>query len=126
LSESAAFVRDAMYARLRRRVMDYYIATAALCLVAIGILVLYVLLLGPIVGPGAEESFGIATALLFLLSALLVHLVDRSYREWPEGRRVHPAPPRLLGDVDVVRTVKILVVIGAALFLAYLIGGILA
>ncbi|MCI4363401.1 MAG: hypothetical protein L3K13_03740 [Thermoplasmata archaeon] len=126
MSETAALVPEAMYRELRRKVMDYYIATAGISLAGIALLVVYVLTLGPIVGPGAEESFGLASALLFLLSALMVHLVDRAYREWPEGRRVHPAPSRLLGDGDIVRLVKVAVIIGAALFLAYLFGGILA
>ncbi|MCI4345645.1 MAG: hypothetical protein L3K07_02670 [Thermoplasmata archaeon] len=126
MSETAALVPETMYRGLRRRVLDYYFAVAGVSLAGIALLVVYVLTLGPIVGPGIEESFGLATALLFLLSALLVHLVDRTYREWPEGRRVHPAPPRLLGDWDVVRAIKVAVVIGAALLLAYLFGGILA
>ncbi|MCI4334321.1 MAG: hypothetical protein L3K04_01610 [Thermoplasmata archaeon] len=126
MSESIAPLREAAYAELRRRVFDTYLVVAVLCLAAIGLLVGYVLTLGTILGPGVEESFGLAVALLFLFGALMVHLVDRAYREWPEGRRVHPTPGRLLGEADAARLLKVAVVIGAVLLLAYLLGGILA
>ena len=126
MSESVGALREAAYGQLRRRVMDLYFAITILCLVAIALLVYYVLTLGVIVGPGVEESAGLAIALLFLLSALLVHLVDRAYREWPEGRRVHPSPGRFLSDSDLSRAVKVAVVVAAGLLLAYLFAGILA
>ncbi|HEV2449153.1 MAG TPA: hypothetical protein VGU43_01935 [Thermoplasmata archaeon] len=126
MSESVDALREAAYAQLRRRVMDVYLAISVLCLIAIALLVYYVLTLGVIVGPGVEESFGLALALLFLLGALMTHLIDRAYREWPEGRRVHPSPGRLLGDVDLARAVKVIVVVAAGLLIAYLFAGVLA
>ncbi|MGI0129829.1 MAG: hypothetical protein ACREDE_02560 [Thermoplasmata archaeon] len=116
----------AEYRRLRRKVLDLYDAVTFLMLIGIGALVVYSILLGPLTSPGAQQSFGIALALMFLMSAMIVHLVDRTYRVWPLGRRVAPSPP---GPVTVhaqARFFAILVVVIAAAGIAYVIGSLLA
>ncbi len=81
------------FRRLRRKVLDLYDAVTFLMLLGIGVLIVYAIQLGSLVSPGAQESFGLAVALMFLMAALMVHLVDRTYRVWPLGRRFRPTPP---------------------------------
>lgn len=112
--------------QLRRRVLDLYDAVTVLMLLGILVLIVYSIRLGPLTTPGAEQSFGYALALMFLMSAVIVHLVDRTYRVWPLGRRLVPTPP---GPVTVdaeVRFLKIVIVVAAAASIAYLLGGLIA
>jgi hypothetical protein len=112
--------------RLRRQVLDLYDAVTVLMLIGIAVLVAYSIELGPLTSPGAQQSFGYALALMFLMSALIVHFVDRTYRVWPLGRRIAPDPP---GPVTVraqVRFLKIIVVVAAGAAIAYLIGSLIA
>jgi hypothetical protein len=92
-------------------------------LVGIGILTVYILQLGSLVGPGVEQSFGFAVALMFLMAALMVHTAEATYRLWPLGRRFQPTPPGPVSDRMISSFLKILVVILAAGVLAYLIAG---
>lgn len=112
--------------QLRRRILDLYDAVTVLMLLGILVLIVYSIRLGPLTTPGAEQSFGYALALMFLMSAVIVHLVDRTYRVWPLGRRIVPTPP---GPVTVdaeVRFLKIVIVVAAAASIAYLLGGLIA
>jgi hypothetical protein len=106
--------------KLRSRVLSYYFTIVVICFIAIGILVGYCISLGTLVGPGVEESLGLALALLFMLAALLVHTVDRAYREWPLGRSIHVATPRVLTDVDVAFALRVVVIAGVAAGIAYI------
>ncbi len=110
---------------LQARVLSYYFAIVVLALIGIGILVAYAIGLGPLVGPGVEESFGLSIALLFLFAALLVHVLDRSYREWPLGRRVHPSDPKVITDATVAGTLRVAVLVGAGLVIAYILAQLL-
>ncbi len=117
----------AEYLRLRQRVLDLYAATILLMLVGIGILLLYtILLVGPLDSPGAQESFGLALALAFLMAAVAGHLVDRMYRVWPLGRRIHPTPPGPVTTAGEVRFWKVLIVVCAVGAIAYLVGALIA
>jgi hypothetical protein len=115
------------YRRLRRRVLDLYDAVTYLMLFGIGVLVVYcAVLVGPLSSPGAQQSFGYALALMFLMSALIVHLVDRTYRVWPLGRRITPDVPGPVTAAAQARFVKIVIVVAAGAGIAYLIGTLLA
>ena len=107
-------------------VLRIYQATSVVMLLLIAGLSLYCYRLGPLVGPGVEESFGLAVAMMFLFSALLVHVLDRTYREWPLGRRVHPGPPTTLTDERVAFALRVVVVVAAALLIAYVLAGVLS
>lgn len=96
-------------AAARGTVLALYEAIAVLMLVAIGILVVYAIRLGPLVGQGVETSFGLAVGLMFLCAAMLVHLVDRTYRVWPAGRRILPTPPGPVTDRAIATFLKVLV-----------------
>jgi uncharacterized membrane protein len=127
LSETAPAVEIAPgeYRAAQNEVINLYLATVVLCLIAIGILVAYCISLGSLVGPGVESSLGYALALLFLISALLVHIVDRSYREWPLGRRIHPPAPTIITAGTMVYVLKIVVVAGIAALIAYILATLL-
>jgi hypothetical protein len=112
--------------RVRRRVLDLYDTVTVLMLLGIAVLVVYCIRLGSLASPGAQESFGIAVALMFLMAALIVHLIDRTYRSWPLGRRVVPTPPGPVTVEAEVRFLKIVIVVAAAASIAYLIGGLIA
>ena len=84
---------EARRAESARRVLSLYQAITVLMLLGIGGLALYAFRLGPLVGTGVEDSFGLAVAAMFLMGALLAHLADRTYRGWPLGRRFRPSPP---------------------------------
>jgi hypothetical protein len=117
----------AEFLRLRRRVLNLYDGITYLMLFGIAILVVYcVVLIGPLSSPGAQQSFGYALALMFLMSALIVHLVDRTYRVWPLGRRITPDDPGPLTAEAQARFVKIIIVVAAGAAVAYLIGTMLA
>ncbi|MGA8303451.1 MAG: hypothetical protein WA691_09485 [Thermoplasmata archaeon] len=113
------------YRRLRRQVLDLYDVVTFLMLIGIAILVVYSILLGPLTSPGAEESFGLAIALMFLMATLIVHLIDRTYRVWPLGRKVTPTPPGPVTVQSQARFLKVLIFVIALAAIAYVIGGLL-
>ena len=90
-------------------------------LFGIAVLIVYAIELGPLTSPGAQESFGLALSLMFLMGAVLFHVVDRTYRVWPLGRRVEPPAPGPVTNADVARVLRIVVVIAAGASIAYLI-----
>jgi hypothetical protein len=111
---------------LRSRVLSLYFSIVIVGFVAIAVLLLYVLQLGSLVGPGTEESLGLAISLMFLVGALLVHVMDRTYREWPLGRRVHPAAPPPVTDLSVALALQVAVIVAAVLLCAYIIAGLVS
>jgi len=112
--------------RLRIRLLDLYTAITLLMLVGIGVLILYAFQLGPLTSPGAEQSFGYAVALMFLMGAVIFHLVDKTYRAWPFGRRFTPAWPGYISVEAEVRFFKIIILVAAAAGIAYVLGGLIA
>ena len=113
------------FARARSRTLSLYFAGIVLMILGIAVLGVYVLRLGAIVGPGVEESFGLAVALMFLMSALAVHLVDRTYRSWPLGRRFRPSDPGPVAERDLVTALRVLVLAAAGGAIAYLVATLL-
>jgi hypothetical protein len=113
------------YLRLRRKVIDLYDAVTFLMLIGIGVLVVYCFELGPLTSPGAQESFGLAVGLMFLMAALMIHLVDRMYRVWPLGRRLTPTPPGPVTVHSQARFLAILIFVIALAACAYVVGGLL-
>jgi hypothetical protein len=107
----------------RATVLNLYAAILGLMLVGIGILTVYILQLGALTGPGVESSFGFAVALMFLMSALMIHTAEATYRLWPLGRRFLPTPPGPVSDRMIANFLKVLIVVAAAGVLAYLIAG---
>jgi hypothetical protein len=106
--------------RLRQRVLDLYDAVTFLMLIGIAVLLVYAaVLVGPLTSPGAQQSFGYAVALMFLMSAMIVHLVDRAYRVWPLGRRIVPDAPGPVTVAAQARFFKILIVVLAGAGIAY-------
>jgi len=112
--------------RIRNRLLDLYTTVQVLMLLGIAVLIVYAIELGPLTSPGAEQSFGYAVALMFLMGAVVVHLVDRTYRLWPFGRRVRPAWPGYFSVEAETRFFKILIVVAAAAGIAYILGGLIA
>jgi len=112
--------------RLRSRLLDLYTTITALMLIGIVVLIVYAIRLGPLTSPGAEQSFGYAVALMFLMAAVIFHLVDRTYRLWPLGRRIRPSWPGYLTVESEVRFFKIVIVVAAAAAIAYVLGGLIA
>jgi hypothetical protein len=106
--------------------LDLYTAVTLLMLVGIGVLVVYVVRLGPLTSPGAEQSLGYAIALMFLMGAVIFHLVDKTYRVWPFGRRFRPAWPGFVTVESETRFFKILIVVAAGAAIAYVLGGLIA
>ncbi|MCI4325482.1 MAG: hypothetical protein L3K00_06350 [Thermoplasmata archaeon] len=84
---------EAHRAETAARVLRLYYAIIVLMIAGIVGLFVYVVRLGALVGTGVETSFGLAVAAMFTMGAMLVHLVDRTYRSWPLGRRFRPATP---------------------------------
>lgn len=119
MSSSAVLPSD-FVTRAQHRVLNLYGAIVILMLLAIAVLTVYCLRLGPLVGPGVEDSFGLAVALLFLCGAVIVHVVDYAYRVWPEGRGVRPAFPGFITDRGLANALKILVLVAAGAAVAYL------
>lgn len=112
---------------IRQRTLELYTATMVLMLLGIGVLIVYtIVLVGPLTSPGAQESFGLALGLSFLMAAVAGHLVDRMYRVWPLGRRIHPLPPGPVTSAAQVRFFQVLVLILAAGAIAYLLGALIA
>ncbi len=123
---SSAAPTEAELRAIRRRVLNLYDSVTLLMLIGIAVLVVYAIRLGPLTSPGATRSFGFAVALMFLMAALIVHLVDRTYRVWPLGRRFEPTPP---GPVTVRSQAKFLIaviLVVAAAAIAYVLGGLIA
>jgi hypothetical protein len=122
---SAPALPSSLVTQTQHRVLNLYAAVVVLMLGAIALLVVYSVRLGPLVGPGVENSFGFAVALLFLCAALIVHVVDRTYREWPEGRGLRPTFPGFITDRGIANGLKILVLVAAGAAIAYLIATLL-
>lgn len=108
-------------ARIRQRTLDLYDTVTLLMLFGIAVLIVYAIELGPLTSPGAQESFGLALSLMFLMGAVLFHVVDRTYRVWPLGRRVTPPAPGAVTDISIARVLRIVVVLAAGGAIAYLI-----
>lgn len=106
--------------------LDVYAAVYLLMLLGIAILVVYVIRLGPLTSPGAEQSFGYAIALMSLMGAVLFHLADRTYRSWPLGRKFTPTAPGPVPVRSQVSFLKIVVFVVAAAAIAYLLSGLFA
>ncbi len=119
-------VPDVDLAALQRRILDLYGGLTLLMILGIGVLVAYVIRLGPLTSPGAERSFGLAIALMALMGAVIFHLMDRTYRSWPLGRRFRPTPPAPITVHAWVRALKVLVVVLAVAAIAYLLAGVIA
>jgi len=118
LSSPTALPAD-FVTRAEHRVLNLYAAILILMLAVIALVSVYAIRLGPLVGPGVEESFGLAVALLFLCSAMLVHVVDRVYRVWPMGRGVTPMFPGFITARGAANALKILILVGAGAAIAY-------
>jgi len=114
------------YPATQNRVLDLYTAVTVLMLLGIAVLIVYSLRLGAITDPGVQESFGLAAALMFVMAAVVVHIVDRTYRVWPLGRRFRPSPPGPVTEAGQLRFLKILVVVLAGAAIAYVLGGLIA
>ncbi len=112
--------------RLRNRLLDLYTAITVLMLLGIAVLVVYAFSLGPLTSPGAEQSFGYALALMFLMGAVIFHVVDKTFRVWPLGRRFRPTWPGYVSVQSEIRFFKILVVVAAGAAIAYVLGGLIA
>ena len=111
---------------VRRRVLDLYTAIEVLMLLGIAVLTVYAIRLGPLTSPGAQQSFGYAVALMFVMGAIVAHAVDRTYRTWPLGRRFYPTPPGPVTAEAQARFLKVLVVVLAGAAIAYILGGLIA
>ncbi|HZY91346.1 MAG TPA: hypothetical protein VFG07_01020 [Thermoplasmata archaeon] len=112
--------------RLQHRVLSLYGWAAGVSLVAIFLLGAYAIHLGPLVGPGVESSFGYAVALMMLFSALVVHLVDRVYREWPLGRKFEPTWVVPITDAAIASFLKVLIFAMAVGAAGYILWGVLS
>ncbi|HXQ95253.1 MAG TPA: hypothetical protein VN864_08845 [Thermoplasmata archaeon] len=118
-------VLEAHRAEAARRVLALYNATVVLLLLGIAGLAIYAFRLGPLVGPGVESSFGFAAATMFVMGALLVHLVDESYRSWPLGRKFRPTTPAPVTPGGTARVVTWLIVLAAVVGMAYVLAQLL-
>jgi hypothetical protein len=112
--------------RLQNRLLDLYTTVTVLMLLGIVVLIVYSIRLGSLTSPGAEQSFGYAVGLMFLMGAVIFHLVDRTYRAWPLGRRFRPSWPGYVTVEGEVRFFKILIVVAAGAAIAYVLGGLIA
>jgi hypothetical protein len=116
---------EAHRAQAAATTLSVYNAITVLMLLGIGGLALYCFKLGPLIGPGVESSFGLAVGAMFLMGAMLAHIADRTYRNWPLGRRFHPSTPGPVTPRGVVSTVTWLVVAAAALCIVYVVAQLL-
>jgi hypothetical protein len=112
-------------ARARVQVLGLYSGVTVLMLLGIAVLVVYAILLGPLTSPGKESSFGYAVALMSLMGAVLFHVLDRTYRSWPLGRKFSPKDPGPVTVETQVLFVKVVVVALAAGAIASLLAGLL-
>lgn len=117
---------EAAWTRARETTLTLYMATTILLILGIVVLVIYAIELGPLVGPGVEQSFGFAASLLFLMGALLAHIVDRAYRSWPLGRKVAVVEPGPVTDRAIATLLKVVVLVGAGGAIAYILGSLIA
>ena len=117
--------RAAEFARIRLATLRYHFAILGLMLVGLVGLAVYTLQLGPITGPGVESSFGIAAGLMLIMGAMIVHVVERTYRLYPLGRKTATAAPPPVTEGDLVTFVKVLVVLIAAAAVAYILGSLI-
>ena len=113
------------YLSLRARTLRLYAIISGLMLAGIAGLALYCFRLGPILGPGVTASFGYAVALMFLMGTVLVHILDRLYRVYPFGRRLHPAAPGPLGDAEIATFLRVVVIIATVGALGYILGSLI-
>jgi hypothetical protein len=116
---------DANFQAIRTEELTVYIVVMLLMIAGISVLLAYAISLGSLVGPGVEQSFGIAVALMFLMSAVVFHILDKTYRGWPLGRKVHPTPPGPVTEKSQLLFVKWLIVAIAAAGIIYLFGSLL-
>ncbi|MCI4331723.1 MAG: hypothetical protein L3K19_07770 [Thermoplasmata archaeon] len=114
------------WARAREQTLTLYFAVVLLLLLGVGILTAYTIQLGPIIGPGVESSFGYAVGLLFLIGALLAHIIDRAYRLYPLGRKVSTHPPGPVTDQSIANFVIVLVLVLGGAAVAYILGSLIA
>lgn len=121
---SAALPAD-LVLRAQRRVLNLYAAVLGLMIIVIALLVAYAVHLGPLVGPGVETSFGLALAGLFIAGAIVAHVVDYTYRVWPEGRTFRPSFPGFFSDQGIANAIKVLILVAAAATIAYVIATLL-
>ncbi|HTP54182.1 MAG TPA: hypothetical protein VML94_04345 [Thermoplasmata archaeon] len=111
---------------LRERTLTLYTSVTVLMILGIAVLAVYAIRLGSLLGPGAQESFGLAIALMSLMAAAIFHVVDRTYRAWPLGRRISPTDPGPVSATAQIRFLKVLIVVLTAAAIAYVIGGLLS
>ncbi len=112
---------------LRNRTLNLYDAITLLMLIGIAVLIAYTVRLGPLLaGPGAQQSFGFAVSLMFLMAAVVVHLIDRTYRVWPLGRRITPTPPGPVTARAQAKFLAVLILVIGAAAVAYVLGGLIA
>ncbi|MCI4353038.1 MAG: hypothetical protein L3K14_06585 [Thermoplasmata archaeon] len=116
---SSVVLHGDVTAQLQARVLNLYAAVIILMIGMIGLLTVYSIRLGPLVGPGVESSFGYAVALMFLASALIVHVIDRMYRVWPAGRSVSTVFPGFFTDRGLANALRILIFVAAGAAVAY-------
>lgn len=116
----------AAFRRLRERTLTLYLSVMILMIIGIAALALYSFELGPLVGQGVESSFGLAVCLMFLMGALLMHLVDWLYRVYPLGRRVTPTAPGPVTDRGYAVALAVLIIVSAGGAIAYILGGLFA
>ena len=105
---------------------EIYTAVEGLMLLGILVLIVYTVRLGPLTSPGAEQSFGYALALMLMMAAMVAHLMDRTYRVWPLGRRFRPSDPGYVSLASQTGFVMVVVVVAAAAAIAYILGGLIA
>jgi hypothetical protein len=117
---------DADLRRAQERTLAVYTAIVLLMLLGIAVLIVYAIRLGPLTSPGAESSFGYAISLMALMGAVLFHVVDRTYRSWPLGRRFRPTVPGPVTADAQVRLLMVLTLVLAAAAIAYVIGGLVS
>jgi hypothetical protein len=110
---------------LRRETLNLYFAVIVLMLIGIGVLLVYSIRLGPLIGPGVEQSFGFALSLMLIQSAVIFHVVDRTYRSWPLGRKVTAGEPKPITDQGTATFVKVLILVIAAAAIAYILGSLI-
>jgi hypothetical protein len=117
---------ESEFRRVRNRVLDLYAAVQVLMLLGIAVLIVYAVRLGPLTSPGAEQSFGLAVGLMFIMGAVVVHLTDRTYRVWPLGRRFTPTAPGPVTNEAWARFLRVLVIVLAGSAIAYVLGTLIA
>lgn len=110
--------------RAQDRILSVYAAVVLLMLLGIAVLIVYTIRLGPLTSPGAESSFGFALSLMSVMGAVLFHVVDRTYRTWPLGRRFRPSALGPVTPEAQVRFLMLVTLVLAAAAIAYVIGGL--